>query len=65
MAETWNKKEREKKKKAIKREKNEKKLERKENLKNGNLPPDNMIAYLDEEGNIVSQPPDSSEKIDI
>lgn len=63
MAETWNKKEREKRKKAIKREKTEKRLERKENLRNGNLPPDNMIAYLDEDGNIVDTPPESSDKM--
>ena len=65
MAETWNKKEREKRKKAIKKEKTEKRLERKENLRSGNLPPENMIAHLDEDGNIVDTPPEASDKINI
>ena len=55
MAETWNKKEREKKKKALKKEKAEKKLERKEHGKSSS---DEMIAYLDENGNLSSTPPD-------
>ncbi len=56
MAETWNKKEREKKKKQLKREKSEKKQERKENPKSSNL--DDMMAYIDENGNLTSTPPD-------
>lgn len=56
MAETWNKKEREKKKKQLKREKSEKKQERKENPKSSSL--DDMMAYLDENGNLTSTPPD-------
>lgn len=65
MAETWNKKEREKRKKAIKKEKAEKKQERKDNLKSGNLPVESMFAYLDENGNLVNQPPDPSKKVNI
>ena len=62
MAETWNKKEREKKKKQEKKEKAERKQERKQNTKDGkNL--DSMLAYLDENGNLSSKPPDPRKKI--
>ena len=64
MSETWNKKEREKKKQASKKEKAEKKLERKENSKNGN-DLESMLAYLDENGNLSSKPPDPRKKIII
>lgn len=64
MAETWNKKEREKKKQQEKKEKAEKKLERKENSKNGNNL-ESMMAYLDENGNLSSKPPDPRKKITI
>jgi len=64
MSETWNKKEREKKKQASKKEKAEKKLERKENSKNGN-DLESMMAYLDENGNLSSKPPDPRKKIII
>ncbi len=62
MAETWNKKEREKKKKQEKKEKAERKLERKENSKEGKSFED-MLAYLDENGNLTSKPPDPRKKI--
>lgn len=62
MAETWNKKEREKKKQQEKKEKAERKLERKEQAKNGSNF-DDMIAYLDENGNLSSTPPDPKKKI--
>ena len=62
MSETWNKKEREKKKQASKKEKAEKKLERKENSKNGN-DLESVLAYLDENGNLSSKPPDPRKKI--
>ncbi|MDQ2719196.1 MAG: cold shock domain-containing protein [Bacteroidota bacterium] len=62
MAETFNKKEREKKKKQDKKEKAEKKQERKENSKNNN-DPESMYAYLDENGNLSSKPPDPRKKI--
>ncbi|MDP4282942.1 MAG: cold shock domain-containing protein [Bacteroidota bacterium] len=64
MAETWNKKEREKKKRQNKKEKAEKKQERKENSKNDNNP-ESMYAYLDENGNLSSKPPDPRKKIII
>ncbi|MEY2917331.1 MAG: hypothetical protein RIS73_1045 [Bacteroidota bacterium] len=56
MAETWNKKEREKKKQQSKREKKERMQERKDNPKVKNL--DDMMAYIDENGNISATPPD-------
>ncbi len=56
MAETWNKKEREKKKQQSKKEKAEKKAERKEHAKGKSL--DDMLAYIDENGNLSSTPPD-------
>ena len=61
MTETWNKKEREKKKRQKKTEKAEKKQERKESGEN----PGNMIAYLDENGNLSSTPPDPRKKVII
>ena len=64
MAETWNKKEREKKKKQSKKEKAEKKQERKENNRNTD-DPESMFAYLDENGNLSSKPPDPRKKINI
>lgn len=64
MAETWNKKEREKKKQAKKKEKEEKKQERKENTSSGN-DLDSMLAYLDENGNLSSKPPDPRKKVVI
>jgi hypothetical protein len=64
MAETWNKKEREKKKQQDRKEKAEKKLERKENSKEGKSF-DDMLAYLDENGNLSSKPPDPRKKINV
>ncbi|MFC0775539.1 cold-shock protein [Terrimonas alba] len=64
MATSWNKKEREKKKQLDKKNKAEKKLERKENAKKGKSL-DEMMAYLDENGNLTSTPPDPSKRIII
>jgi cold shock CspA family protein len=64
MAESWNKKEREKKKQQSKKEKAERKQERKDNAKDGKSF-DDMIAYMDENGNLVSTPPDPAKKRDI
>jgi cold shock CspA family protein len=61
MPETWNKKEREKKKRQIKKEKAERKQERKENKSSSDL--ESMYAYLDENGNLSSKPPDPRKKI--
>lgn len=64
MATSWNKKEREKKKQLDKKNKAEKKLERKENAKKGKSL-DEMMAYLDENGDLTSTPPDPNKKIVI
>lgn len=61
MADNWKKKERENKKTQLKKNKEEKKLQRKENRKDGN-DLDSMIAYIDENGNLSSSPPDPSKK---
>jgi len=61
VAETWNKKEREKKKRQDKKEKAERKQERKENKSSSDL--ESMYAYLDENGNLSSKPPDPRKKI--
>ncbi len=55
--ETWNKKEREKKKEKSRKDKEERKQERKENAKEGKSFND-MLAYIDENGNLSSTPPD-------
>jgi cold shock CspA family protein len=62
MAETWNKKEREKKKQQNKKEKAERKQERKENAKEGK---GFELAYLDEHGNLTSTPPDPMKRVEI
>ena len=61
MADNWKKKERENKKQQQKKNKEEKKLYRKENQKDGNNL-DSMIAYVDENGNLSSKPPDPAKK---
>jgi len=62
MGESWNKKEREQKKRKNKKDKAEKMQYRKEN---GKTNADDMIAYLDENGNLSSRPPDPRKKIEI
>lgn len=59
--ETWNKKETEKKKEKKRQEKEQKKEERRANAKEGKSFED-MIAYIDEDGNITSTPPDPMKK---
>ncbi|MFN6945873.1 MAG: cold-shock protein [Cytophagaceae bacterium] len=59
--ETYNKKEKEKKRLKKKQEKSEKKEERKANSSKGNDLED-MMAYVDENGNISSTPPDPTKK---
>ena len=61
MADNWKKKERENKKQQQKKSKEEKKLYRKENQKDGN-DLNSMIAYVDENGNLSSKPPDPAKK---
>ncbi len=57
---TWNKKEREKIKQKKKLEKEKKKEERKTMTAISGL--DNMLAYVDQDGNITSTPPDPGKK---
>lgn len=61
--ETYQKKEVRKKKEKKKKEKERKKMEKKDQEKKNSL--DDMIAYVDEDGNISDTPPDSEEKGDI
>lgn len=62
--ETWSKKEREKKKLKQRQEKAEKKQERKESGGSGKSLED-MMAYIDEFGNISSTPPDPSRRVEV
>jgi cold shock CspA family protein len=62
MAESWNKKDREQKKRKNKKDKAEKMLQRKEN---GKSTAGDMIAYLDENGNLSSRPPDPKKRIEV
>lgn len=64
MATSWNKKERENKKKDKRRKKEEKKQERKESAAKGKSL-DEMMAYIDENGNLTSTPPDHNKRIEI
>lgn len=61
--ETFNKKEVRKKKEKKRKEKEKKIQARKENVKSGKL--DDMIAYVDEFGNISDTPPDPSQKSEV
>jgi cold shock CspA family protein len=58
--ETFNKKEVRNNKEKKRKEKEKKRIERKENKGSNSL--DDMIAYVDEFGNITSTPPDMSQK---
>ncbi|MBA7572405.1 hypothetical protein ES708_14185 [subsurface metagenome] len=58
--ETFNKKEVRNKKEKKKKEKEKKRLARKESEKKSGL--DDMIAYVDANGNITSTPPDPTKK---
>jgi cold shock CspA family protein len=62
MAGTWNKRERENKKQQERKQKDERRQERKENAKKGKSL-DEMMAYIDENGNISSIPPDPRKKV--
>lgn len=57
---TFNKKEKEKKRLKKRKEKQEKREERKLNSSGGGL--ENMMAYIDENGNITDTPPDPAKK---
>ncbi|MBT8295659.1 cold-shock protein [Christiangramia sabulilitoris] len=61
---TQNKREKEKKKLKKRKEKEAKKLERKENSNKGGSFED-MIAYVDADGNLTDTPPDPSQKVEV
>ena len=61
--ESFNKQEKEKLRKKKQQEKEARKEERKANAKWGSL--EDMIAYVDEFGNITSTPPDPNKKIEV
>ncbi len=60
---SFNKKEREKKKAQKRKEKVAKKLERKES--GGDTSMDSMMVYLDANGNFVDTPPDETQKAEV
>ena len=62
MTDSWKKKEREQRKQKEKNEKAEKMQQRKEKEKKSF---DDMIAYMDENGNLTSSPPDRSKRKEI
>ena len=64
MAETPKKKDRENKRRKAKMEKADKMKERKEHSKKGKSL-DDMMAYIDENGNITSTPPDPRKRVEI
>lgn len=61
--ESFSKKEVRNKREKKRKEKEKKKLARKEGEKSGSL--DDMIAYVDEHGNITDEPPDPDKKTEI
>ena len=62
MAESWKKKDREQKKQKEKNDKAEKMQHRKEKPKKSF---DDMIAYMDENGNLTTTPPDPAKKVEV
>jgi len=62
--ETWNKKEVRTNKEKKRKEKDKKKLERREGEKGGSSL-DDMIAYVDENGQLTSTPPDPKKRIAV
>lgn len=60
--ETFSKKEKEKQRLKKRQDKEEKKVERQANARNGNNL-ESMLAYMDENGNLSSTPPDPRKKI--
>lgn len=59
----FNKKEKEKKRQQKKKEKQERKEERKATASSGDL--EDMLAYVDDEGNIIDAPPEPTQKKEI
>jgi cold shock CspA family protein len=63
--ETYNKKEVRNKKEKKRKEKEQKRLDRRENAKEGTASFEDMIAYVDENGRITSEPPDPARRSKI
>jgi cold shock CspA family protein len=63
MAESWKKKDREQKRQKEKNKKAEKMQQRKDNTQRKSF--DDMIAYMDENGNLSSKPPDPRKKVEV
>lgn len=63
--ETWKKREREKIRQQKKKEKEEKKQERKSSTGENGNDLDYMMAYLDENGNLSSTPPDPKKIVEV
>ncbi len=63
MADTFNKKEVKQRKQQKKKEKEQRKAERQANAKSGSL--EDMLVYVDENGNFTSTPPDPKRKSNI
>ncbi len=63
--ESYNKKEVRNRKEKKRKDKVLKRIERKENSREGNSSLDDMIAYVDENGRITSEPPDPTRKIKV
>lgn len=63
--ESYNKKEVRNRKEKKRKDKVQKKLERKENAREGSTSFDDMIAYVDENGRITSEPPDPTRRIKV
>jgi cold shock CspA family protein len=64
MSETWNKRERERNKQQKRKEKLEKRQEKKQATKGQNSL-ESMLAYVDENGNLSSQPMDPRKKVAV
>ena len=65
LQEFYNKKEVRNRKEKKRKDKVQKKLERKENAREGSTSFDDMIAYVDENGRITSEPPDPTRRIKV
>ena len=63
--ETGNKKETAKTKRKTRQDKEQRREERRAQAKSGSTSLDDMIAYVDEDGNITSTPPDPSKKREV
>jgi cold shock CspA family protein len=63
MADSWKKKDREQRKQKEKNDKAEKMQQRKDSTQKKSF--DDMIAYMDENGNLSSKPPDPRKKTEV